>query len=946
MADRARWWYSGAVAISTSSRTRSARRWSAVAARAWALFLLAGVAHTGCSSDPCGGGDTCINDSTCAATAQCVNGCCEPLGEVPTARASAFPTSVIAGQRVDLNGNESRDNRDPLDELQFAWVLEQGRAVVIEQASQSEAFFIAPDFDGAIRIGLTVTDRDGNSDRDSVEVQVTTCTTTQCSTAGDCQAGESCDNGCCTPLDPSTVGPEAIATANPPTALIGTPVELDGSMSSDNLTSLADLQFSWTQQMGPEVTITQSDEAKAAFIAPEVSGPLQFGLTVTDADGNSDDATVQVDIEVCNTTTCNETPNCPDNAQCVDGCCEPLVDEDPVAVATATPTATFTGERVDLDGTQSRDNETPAAQLQYQWAQAPGGPSVTIEQADSRLAYFVAPQFDGTLSFNLTVTDEDDNRDTASVSVIVSEVCAPATPGELCAQAMQDCGPLTVTDNCNALRDIPSCGNCESPLTCGGGGMENVCGCPQTDQALCDDIGAECGMQVAIDVCGELRSLRCGTCPESTTCGGLGDDKKCGGIVQVEAGSSHTCALISDGTVRCWGENEDGRLGYDNTVKIGDDETPASVLAPADLGGPAGAIATGSRQSCAIHADDGTLKCWGFNHRGQLGYGNDTRFVGDGGDVQRLSDVAWVDPGQPVLQVAVGSDFTCVLLQGGVVKCFGEDADGQLGDGNLAVDDLGDEASETLDRIPAITVGGIAKSIGAGNRHVCVLLTTNNVKCWGYGATGSLGYGNPNTVGDDESPADVPDTVRLGGDVAQLVVGGGHNCALLMSGDVRCWGSNSSGQLGNDNTDEDVGDDELPTAIDPVALGVGTVVGLGAGSSHTCARFANGNIKCWGNGGSGRLGYGNPNNLGVPSPNTVPVGGSVLQIDGGGSHTCAVLAGGTVKCWGNHFDGQLGYAEIYGDSPNGEDIGDDETPADVDPVPVIPGVSVSMSGPQ
>ena len=855
------------------------------------------------------------------------------------ARASATPTSVIAGGRVDLNGNLSRDNRTPLDELQFSWALESGPAIDIEQAQSAEAFFIAPNFDGTIRVGLSVTDEDGNNARDSVNIEVSTCDTTICTTDDQCDAGQACMTGCCRPVDPTTIAPVAQASADPASAVFGTLVQLDGTQSTDNATPFEQLQFSWTQEMGAPVTLSQSTGPTVAFVAPNFDGVLQFGLSVTDADGNSDDATVQVQVQSCGTNICNVLADCVYSQFCDEGCCAPI-QGGPLAVATATPTAAFTNLRVALDARASRDDVTPFAQLQFEWRQlSTGAPNVTIIQPTSAVATFMTPQYDGNLAFEVTVTDQDNNTDTASVSIASTAVCIPLTDAQLCANAGQNCGPLSTTDNCNELRNIASCGECTrfAEETCGGSGVPNTCGCPPIDAELCTRIGANCDRALIPDDCNVDRVVDCGVCPKSLLCGGAGVANVCGGIEQIATGSAHTCVLISDGTVRCWGEGDNGRLGYNNELQIGDDETPDSVVAPSDIGDPARFVAAGFRHSCAIRASDGRLKCWGFNHRGQLGYGDPTRNIGDGDEVASLGSLDWVDPGDSleVLQVAIGSDFTCVLLEGGSVKCFGEDADGQLGDGDGIIDDLSDEADEKLSLLPTVNVGGAVAEIGAGNRHVCVrLVAPRQVRCWGYGATGSLGYGNEETIGDNETPS-TAGFVSLGEPVQQIAVGGGHTCALLDSGAVRCWGSNSSGQLGIGNALLDIGDNEIPTDIEPVAL-TGNVVEVSAGSAHTCVRFDDESIECWGANLQGRLGYGNTDAIATPSRTPVPVGDGVLQVDGGGSHTCAILLGGMVKCWGNHFNGQLGYAELYGQGSGAENIGDNELPSSVDPVPIIP----------
>jgi hypothetical protein len=157
--------------------------------------------------------------------------------------------------------------------------------------------------------------------------------------------------------------------------------------------------------------------------------------------------------------------------------------------------------------------------------------------------------------------------------------------------------------------------------------------------------------------------------------------------------------------------------------------------------------------------------------------------------------------------------------------------------------------------------------IGAGPGHTCVRLDTGAVRCWGDGSDGALGYGSAGFIFDASAVGDVP----LGGKAVQLAVGGHHTCARLETGAVRCWGLNGAGQLGYGNLDS-VGDDETPESVGDVPLG-GTAVELAAGENHTCARLDTGAIRCWGNGLDGRLGHGNTESIGDDEP--VSAGGDV-----------------------------------------------------------------------
>lgn len=163
----------------------------------------------------------------------------------------------------------------------------------------------------------------------------------------------------------------------------------------------------------------------------------------------------------------------------------------------------------------------------------------------------------------------------------------------------------------------------------------------------------------------------------------------------------------------------------------------------------------------------------------------------------------------------------------------------------------------------------------------------------------------------------------------QVVAGDYHTCALLPSRKVRCWGDAQYGQLGYGNTNE-IGDDEMPYTAGDVDVGEG-VIQLTAGQYHTCALLFGGHVRCWGAGNHGRLGYGNTNNIGdnetPASAGDVDVGGAVTQLTAGYEHTCAVVSGKSIRCWGHANFGQLGYG-------NTTDVGDSSTPSAAGDVPI------------
>lgn len=410
--------------------------------------------------------------------------------------------------------------------------------------------------------------------------------------------------------------------------------------------------------------------------------------------------------------------------------------------------------------------------------------------------------------------------------------------------------------------------------------------------------------------------------------GGAGGTSGMGGMgggtvtaIAVSANGFRTCALLSTHAVRCWGAGSYGANGYGDTNDVGDDETPGAKGDIA-VGGPVLQVATGSSHTCAL-LEGGTVRCWGQASNGKLGYGN----TNDIGDNELPSSAGDVSVGGKAVQVTAGRQHTCALIEGGTVRCWGLNDHGQLGYGNTT--NIGD--NELPSSTSTVDVGGAVSDLAAGADVTCARLTTGKVRCWGQGFYGVLGYGNTNDIGDNEAPATAGD-VNIGGNVAQLSVGWNHACAVLDSGKIRCWGVGSAGALGYGNPAW-IGDDETPASAGDVNVGA-LAAEVAAGTFMTCARLTNGNLRCWGDGqhAGGGLGYANKlvigDNEAPATAGDVNVGVTVTQITAGFDHVCALTTTGSLRCWGNGGVGRLGYGNV-------STIGDDEVPAAVGDVPLF-----------
>lgn len=399
----------------------------------------------------------------------------------------------------------------------------------------------------------------------------------------------------------------------------------------------------------------------------------------------------------------------------------------------------------------------------------------------------------------------------------------------------------------------------------------------------------------------------------------------------LSAGDNHTCIVLSDNSVKCFGMSADGQLGSGTTDNIGDGvglSVASSSAVALGAGRTVRAISAGASHTCAL-LDNATVKCWGSGLYGRLGYeGSADRGNSTGQMADSLPAVA-LGTGRTALQITVGSQHSCALLDNSSVKCWGRGTYGQLGIGSTAT--IGDGVGEMGDSLVAVAfaAGRSARAIAAGSNHTCALLDNASVVCWGRGNSGQLGQGAITNIGHSSS-ATVAATsaIDLGTGRIALAISAGdaHTCAILDNAAIKCWGFGSNGRLGSGATNN-LGDgaNEMGNSLAVIDVGSGrTARAISAGFAHTCAVLDNATVKCWGDGTNGRLGYGNQNSLGDGENEmginlaavSLGTGRTALAISAGGTHTCAVLDDATLKCWGDGSSGQLG-------SSNALSVGDD-----------------------
>jgi alpha-tubulin suppressor-like RCC1 family protein len=338
-------------------------------------------------------------------------------------------------------------------------------------------------------------------------------------------------------------------------------------------------------------------------------------------------------------------------------------------------------------------------------------------------------------------------------------------------------------------------------------------------------------------------------------------------ITALAAGIDHTCALTSAGEVTCWGWNESGQLGNGTTT---DSLIPVAVLG---LASGVTAIVAGGPHTCGLTSGGG-VECWGDN-----GY----IIPGHGSSTQSNVPIGVAGIASGATAIAAGNVHTFALTSVGRVKCWGNNAYGELGNGTTT------DSSVPVD-VPGLASG--VSAIAAGGGHTCALTSSGGVKCWGWNQYGQLG--NLSTT-DSSVPVDVS---GLASGVTDIAGGQAHTCALT-SGGVKCWGDNFVGQLGNGTTTRSLS----PVDVSGLASGVSAIA---AGGSHTCAVTRVGGVKCWGWNRDGQLGNGTTTNDSLTPVAVLGLASGVTAIAAGGGHTCAVTSDREVKCWGYNSNGQLG----------------------------------------
>ncbi|MCA0295789.1 MAG: chromosome condensation regulator RCC1 [Actinobacteria bacterium] len=343
----------------------------------------------------------------------------------------------------------------------------------------------------------------------------------------------------------------------------------------------------------------------------------------------------------------------------------------------------------------------------------------------------------------------------------------------------------------------------------------------------------------------------------------------------LSAGYAHTCVVTTKSAALCWGFNNFGQLG-DNTATNRD--TPVGV---SGLGSKVASVSAGYYHSCAV-TTKGKALCWGNNSLGQLG---------DNSATSAATPVGVYGLTKDVKAISAGYLNTCALTTKGKVWCWGENSNGQLGDGTTTT---------SYKPVAVKGLGSGVRTVSVGYRYACAITKSKAVKCWGTNGFGQLG---DNTTTDRPAPVTV---YGMGSKVASLSVGYVHTCATRTSGKGLCWGYNASGNLGDGTTTNS----SKPRGVTGFSSKTKVVK---AGLVNTCALKTSGALSCWGENSAGQVG----DNTTVTRLTPVPVYnlGKTTRVSVGYLQVCAITSSKAVWCWGDNAVGQLGNGASPTDSP-------------------------------
>jgi hypothetical protein len=366
----------------------------------------------------------------------------------------------------------------------------------------------------------------------------------------------------------------------------------------------------------------------------------------------------------------------------------------------------------------------------------------------------------------------------------------------------------------------------------------------------------------------------------------------------VGVGPSDSCGIVS-GALECWGDNNSGEEGNGSTSQ---QLSPVCGIETLSGDVPMSSVAMGSAHACGVFREDGDVWCWGDNSFGQLG----SLGVDSMGNTLASSDTAVSMEGVPpagdiVTEISAGGGTTCALMGGQSVWCWGENDQGQLGNGSV-----GGGANPTPTEVAGLPPAAQVE-VSPGGAFVCALLQSGGIDCWGGNVSGNLG---DQTLTQSATPQPVDGISNA----TSIAVGTSHACAVVTAApgstptnQLWCWGDNGAGELGEGSTNSGSipTRSEIPviaTQVSGCTMGCPPpveVTAVACGDQFTCVLVPGGKAECWGDNSVGQLGDGmSGSSTSTASPQNVSGLSGVTAIFAGPEQVCAQMASGALECWG------------------------------------------------
>ena len=467
-----------------------------------------------------------------------------------------------------------------------------------------------------------------------------------------------------------------------------------------------------------------------------------------------------------------------------------------------------------------------------------------------------------------------------STYCVDSVCCDWACQGQCQACNLKDwLGQCTTITEGQPVNGRPACDTANT--TCGAGCLGDT-NCTYPDSSKQCDSTTGCidshthQIGTACDGAGHCSVAISQTCDAPWVCN-VNTDGLCGKAkyVQVDVHAGTTCAVVSDGTLRCWGSNELGELKLDT---LGDYFTPTIVPGVNNVK----AVATGSVHTCVL-LRNGSVTCWGLDPNGNIGCPNPTNNSG-------AFECNTLPASAQATKLAVGAENTCALLSNQQIDCWGRNDFGAMGTGTARVN-----------AYSPVKVKGLstALDVAAGFWHACAVLNTGAVQCWGNNDNGQLGTNN---LVSQPAPVGVRGLDGTSASAVMVATTTSSTCALLNDGSIRCWGDNKFGQLGTG--------DNVPSLFPVQVQSLSPALSVRTGSNCACAIASNKTVSCWGDNTYGQLGNTTIASSTKPIPVPLPNGIAVAAIAHKVNHGCALTTQGSIWCWGDNTYGQIGNNDV------------------------------------